>query len=430
MEPMTGRDYSVAIILGAHKFESYQLLEAAPAFLGSANALRNYLKNPEFGWGLPKSAILDRFDVVRKPDDLLVEIGKFLDEHSNNNAPVRNLLVYYIGHGFFSEFHDYYLALPATTPGFEMQTSLRPLALARTIKKHAPFFRRFLVLDCCFAGEASKEFMTSDSQLAFKQVQSAFADYARKSLLETPKRGTALLCASSKDSPAIAMDGEPFTMFTGALLDLLHRGEPIDRARFNLETVKELVWKRLLLTYGPKAIRPQLFTPDQTEGDIAKSVDLFANVHSLPKTSGDSGPSAHEMPPWGNWTAPSIPDPEITAPPPTRLWRLGTGAATLSRERPILTLATVLTVLVVTASYFRDYSFADQAVVQYYNSTRNALPDAPLSGPDPYAESASAPEADLSPSLPPHLAPFSKMGTGDSPVSTVPVKQIVGESAS
>jgi hypothetical protein len=90
------------------------------------------------------------------------------------------------------------------------------------------------------------------------------------------QRGTALLCASGPRDPAKAPDGLSFTMFSGALLDTLKEGNPHGDDSFTLYQLGESVRNRIFNEHRDEAVRPEILSPDQTKGDVAK-VAIFPN---------------------------------------------------------------------------------------------------------------------------------------------------------
>lgn len=131
--------------------------------------------------------------------------------------------------------------------------------LAAALKEVARGLRRYLILDCCFAAAAVGEFQSgSATQVVREKTLDAF-----------PTKGTALLCAASSKDPARAPHGASYTMFTGALLDVLINGQPDLGARLSLEELGSSIIRRLKDTYTEEAVRPEVHAPDQRDGNIA-----------------------------------------------------------------------------------------------------------------------------------------------------------------
>lgn len=261
---------TLVVILGASSFPKAPSFTSSEAFRRSAEGFRDYLLSSE-GFGLPRENLLDLFDSLLSDSTLDEEVAKFLQQRTNQpkeaNTPVRDVLVYYVGHGGFSDNgSDYFLAIRDTRDGNEYYTSYAIKALARTLKEQTRHLRRYLVLDSCF------------SATAYEAFQSAPLEVARqKTLDEFPERGTALLCASGPKEPAKAPPNQPHTMFSGALLDILSNGSPEGPEWLSLTAMGEMIRTRIRELYPDGAVRPQVLSPDQRQGDVSR-LPLFPNA--------------------------------------------------------------------------------------------------------------------------------------------------------
>src|SRR5207245_11357895 len=72
---------------------------------------------------------------------------------------------------------------------------------------------------------------------------------------------------------------ESGTMFSHALLDVLRNGDLHRPHLMSLRDIKELAEDRLVALPERNAPRPGLYSPDQSEGDVA-DVPLFPNVRA------------------------------------------------------------------------------------------------------------------------------------------------------
>jgi hypothetical protein len=103
-----------------------------------------------------------------------------------------------------------------------------------------------------------------------RRVLTEVEDGAREDL---PERGTAVLCAASKDDEALAPEAENYTMFSGALLSVLQEpGVSVDA--LTLHQVHGLVTDAIQRRFGPRGVRPEIHVPDQKHGDIG-AIPLF-----------------------------------------------------------------------------------------------------------------------------------------------------------
>lgn len=268
---------TAAILLGATSFAKHSY-GTNLAFLRSKQDFRSYLQSDSLN--LPDEAILDLFDSYHSPSEQLRAIGRFLDQFSRQAAPeaLRNLIVYYVGHGYFcGRRQEYQVALACLETGYESTTGLKIVDLADEIKHRARAFRRFIFLDCCFAAEALAEFQGGADDAIAVKAKSAFAEDSPRRAVAVPRRGTVLFCAADKDSVARSPRELEHTMFTDALLDVLNGGDPSYPPELSLNDIRDLTWEKLG-TKSEEPVRPALYTPDQSEGDIAASVALFPNA--------------------------------------------------------------------------------------------------------------------------------------------------------
>ena len=239
-----------------------------PRFKQSAEDLRAYFLDSAT-FNLPERNLLWLFDSPRSPNELNDDIETFLREAMQRPGEQRPLdvIIVFIGHGFFDDSRSYYLATPSFKPGAP-EYSYRFKLLQRTVKDQMRFARKFYLLDACYSASAASELMSAEpvAQRVLNEVQAGAVE-------DLPQRGTAALCAASKDHEALAPETEKYTMFTGALLSVL-RDPPIPPETISLHQLYGLVGNHISNRFGPTAVRPEIHVPDQTQGDIA-SIPLF-----------------------------------------------------------------------------------------------------------------------------------------------------------
>lgn len=260
----------LAVLLGASSFRRAPNLAQGRAFYNSAQDFQEYLLAAN-GLGIPRENVAWFFDDSRSPSDQLQDIRDFLESRStdltNKGTPAKDLIVYYVGHGFFSgPDQTYCLAVRTTDERSEALTSMRSVDLAAIIKAQARFLRKFLILDCCFSAAAYKEFQSSPLQAG-----------RIKLLDELPQKGTTLLCSSSAHDASLAPRDLPRTMFSDALLSALRQGHPFLGPRLSLSELGDLIKTKLHETHASTWVRPEVHSPDQREGDVA-SVGIFPNA--------------------------------------------------------------------------------------------------------------------------------------------------------
>src|SRR6266436_652745 len=88
--------------------------------------------------------------------------------------------------------------------------------------------------------------------------------------------GTALLCASEPRDPAKAPIGMTYTMFTGALLDVLKIGDERAPPTLSLQDLAYLVKRSVEARFKEEAVRPEVHAPDQKGGRV-DTVPIFPN---------------------------------------------------------------------------------------------------------------------------------------------------------
>jgi class 3 adenylate cyclase len=261
----------LAIVFGASEWRFHKALQTADAstFANSAIGFTKYLSN-EDGLNLPRENILDLFDKDEPQDQIDFEIASFLKDRqkalADQGSPATDLIVYYVGHGgFTSGDQAYFFAIRRTRENAEGSSSLRVSDLATTLKREGKSLRRYLIFDCCFAAEAFKMFQGPITQ-----------GIRRKTLEYLPPNGTAIFCAASSRDFASARPGEPYTMFSGALLHVLQHGDPQTNSPLSLVQVGELVHDRINEQFPEIGVRPEVLSPDQRQGDIS-IIPLFPN---------------------------------------------------------------------------------------------------------------------------------------------------------
>lgn len=255
-------DSTRVILLGASEYPHEPHL-SNPRFRTSATAVRDYFLDPS-GFGLRPEHWLDLFDADADAPGQYERIKGFLRQRA---AGQKDVLVYYIGHGSVDG-REYLLSQHASRPDAPY-TRLRFKDLHQVVRSEARHARKFFVLDCCFAGAAMRELMSDDgpTQLAIASAKEAAKD-------DEAHKGTALLCASSQDEAARAPEREALTMFTGALLQALRAGPGATR-RLTLNQARDRAWDVMRERFAGQAVRPQVHSPDQSQGDIAATVALL-----------------------------------------------------------------------------------------------------------------------------------------------------------
>jgi hypothetical protein len=262
-------DTTFVVMLGASRYPRDEKL-SNEQFLRSAKAVRQYFESRD-GFALPSDNLLWLFDSPRAPSDLDGDIRDFLRSASQRDeaSRPRDVIVYYIGHGFFDDQRSYFLALHSLRPDAP-DSSYRFKTLQLAIKSEARHARKYLILDACYSGAASREWMSpnADAQLVVNEVAQEAKD-------DLPHKGTALLCATNRDDLARAPAKADYTMFSGALIDVLQTPTALAAGyRLSLRQLRDLAYDVIRDHYPDDAVRPEVHSPDQKEGDVA-AIGLF-----------------------------------------------------------------------------------------------------------------------------------------------------------
>jgi Caspase domain len=281
---------TVALILGAHDW-SKAGLPKAPSFRRSAANYHRYLISPApHGLGMDPDLILNLFDDVAPASGQLATInehvGGLVRERKDTLFPIRDLLIYYVGHGTSEAGRHLQLLVRESTQGIEEQSSINTRDLAHILRVVAPQQRRLLILDCCFS-EAAADAFGGMGALDDAVAATALNDLAPAEIL--PGRGTMLLCSTPRGRTSIGRPNDEETLFTGALLRVLEKGSSHRPALLSFADLRQDIYSQMIEVYGNTAPRPALHQPDQREGDLTQ-IPAFPNFASRPASKVTSDP--------------------------------------------------------------------------------------------------------------------------------------------
>src|SRR5436305_5694223 len=153
---------NLVILLGSSSWPNSPGFQSSPAFGHAAWGFKYYVLDPQ-GFGLSTSNLLDLFDAPFSASDQLEMLGSFLEQQTQAlkaaNQAVRDVVVYFVGHGgFVGSSADFYL-LPRRANASSLRASGMAIdALAEVLREKARQMRRYLFLDCCFASAAFRSF--------------------------------------------------------------------------------------------------------------------------------------------------------------------------------------------------------------------------------------------------------------------------------
>ena len=210
---------------------------------------------------------LDLFDDDGAWVDQQNRIDEWLGEKRAEAARPEALLLYYVGHGGIEKGEQVYLTINSTNKLDPYFSSVPRDSLAKLLRSSANDYRKFLILDCCFAASI------------IKTLQSPIQDKMTLELREVGKAvskpdsgGLAALCASSSLAAANADGRDGLTQFTDGLLNALRVGDPSSLSDLSFETVRALLERQLHERYGAEAVPPSSYFAD----------DFYEPVHQLP----------------------------------------------------------------------------------------------------------------------------------------------------
>lgn len=272
---------TLVILIGASEWPQAEVFRKSEAFAHAAQLMREYFL---VKFGLPVGNLLDLFDTNKSYDELDEEISNFLltrnEELKAAGTPVRDVIIYYVGHGGFADrSYDYYLAIRRTRKTNPLASSISIKSLALNLKENARFIRRIIILDCCFSAAAFKDFQSSGPvKVAEATIIEALQEAGQGQ--GYPQKGTALLCSSPRNLPSVIAPNDEITKFTEGLIHALTTGKNGQQTWLSLRDLAELVEIYLRNKYVNDFPRPEVHAPDQTEGDVSQ-VEIFPNFASI-----------------------------------------------------------------------------------------------------------------------------------------------------
>lgn len=256
------------LLLGADKYPRRPDLKL-PAFQASHRAFKEAMLSGEEPLVAAEDC-LDLFDSDEPWPSQQEAVDEWLRrvKGEGDEGEGHGLLVYYVGHGGIGpKGEEVFLTINSTNQLDPYHSSIPRNSLARLLQSTASDLRKFLIIDCCFAAAIVKNMMSplpDRMTVELKEVG--------KTALKRNDRGLAALCASSSISSADAGGRDGLTQFTDGLLAALRSGDPASAGDLSFESMRDLIERQLLERYGPDAVAPSSYFPD----------DYFGAVHRLP----------------------------------------------------------------------------------------------------------------------------------------------------
>ncbi|WP_306216005.1 caspase family protein [Actinoplanes sp. RD1] len=241
---------SRAVLVGVSR---YKYLPPLPAVANNVTALSELLTSGR-GWQLPPAHCVTLLD----PPSASTVLHKI---HTAARQATSGLLIYFAGHGLLDDSRgDLHLALSRSD-----QSRLHdavPFALIRReiVRTAIRCPAKVILIDTCFSGAAMTGFMGGG----------AVADLAVTD-------GAYLMTASDERRPALAPEGERYTAFTGALVNVLRRGVPGGPPLLDMDTIFDRVRMELRARDRPE--------PQSRSRNQGSRIVLAPNKVAAPKAA-------------------------------------------------------------------------------------------------------------------------------------------------
>ena len=218
-------DRSRAVLIGTSAYTDG--LEPMPAAANSLSRMEDLLTGL-CGW--PSPAVTS-FKDLSTGDRRLRKVSGLIEEATDV------LLLYYVGHGLLLPGDDLGLALTDTdaNAALHLTTTYRLRTLREQLRYHCHARLKLIILDCCFAGIATRNAQEGPGGLADR------VDHASRIEIEGTYTWTALRASQQ----AVYEDGDGgLTYFTKILYEVVASGIPGDSAWLTLADVDFAVARR------------------------------------------------------------------------------------------------------------------------------------------------------------------------------------------
>lgn len=243
------------ILLGASEFPESDCFSGSSAFTTARDRVKTYFMGTA---GLRRPGqILDLFDTDLDPGAIHRKLEGYLHDLP---ADISDVFFFYVGHGGYDTNSGFLFTIRQSRDAQLGVSSITARSLGKTFANLARDKRIYLLLDCCFAAEVCGAFFQGPIvDLISRQILSHF-----------PGNGLALLCAASRDEPAIIVAERGTTMFSEGLDHALRFGsKTIDKEYLSLRDIGDLSYAYIRTLNPGKAVRPEVHTPIMPAGDIA-----------------------------------------------------------------------------------------------------------------------------------------------------------------
>jgi hypothetical protein len=263
---------TLLLILGAANYPSWKEL-ALSAFPSSYQAFKSAMLDGPLSVACTEDC-LDLFDSADTWPVQLRQIRDWLKAKEAEPERADDLLIYYVGHGGIGlGGEEVYLAINSSHPDDPFYTSIPRGSLANLLRGAAATFRKYLLIDCCFAAAVVEKLQGG----ALGDKLSIELREVGKVAVEKPDSGgLAALCASSSIASASAAGRDGLTQFTDGLLSALEAGDSKTNDLISFESLRRLIWDQLSARYGSDAVAPASYFPDNMYSPIHQN-PMFPN---------------------------------------------------------------------------------------------------------------------------------------------------------
>ncbi len=125
--PVLRRETTLAIVLGASEWPFYPEFHSGPSFRQSATKFADYLRD-RAGLNLSPRNVKVLIDSFDDAPEMLRQMWEFVRGRRADlvklSAPATDLLVYYVGHGGFSDNDAFFLSIRSTNENDPLATSI------------------------------------------------------------------------------------------------------------------------------------------------------------------------------------------------------------------------------------------------------------------------------------------------------------------
>lgn len=217
---------------------------------------------------------LNLFDNDQSWPDQLIHARNWLRMRTKQDPHPDNIIVHYVGHGWFKRnSEDHLLTINHTDAEEKAATSVALSSFNEMLRRIAGNTRRYYLIDACFAAASVKDLMADNSEVIECQIGQIIRAWPE----EAGKSGVAALCSASKSAVASAKGRGLLTQFTDGLISVITTGDVTSDDRISLRRVYTLLRYALNADYSDEMVHPVLVAPNDADGGIA-GVPLFINV--------------------------------------------------------------------------------------------------------------------------------------------------------